>query len=111
MFDVFDKRLRYKKISEVQISIYRQVLSVKMANLSVQTWNKGVYLALVKLLHFIAFVQFLYAIYYNVVHVHPPANIFKTKRTKFGGNFQFLTFWNAVSQSTRNYFLLKLFTS
>lgn len=68
-----------------------------MQSLSVKTWNKGVYLALVKLIHFIAVVQYLYAIYYNVVHVHPPASIFKTKRTKFGGNFKYLTFLDAVS--------------
>jgi hypothetical protein len=68
-----------------------------MSNTSTNTWNKGVYLALVKLIHFIAVVQYLYAIYYDFVHVNAPATAFKSKKTKYGGKFKYLTFLDAVS--------------
>lgn len=68
-----------------------------MANKSTNTSNKGIYLALVKLIHFIAIVQYFYAIYYDFVHVNAPATAFKSKKTKFGGKFKYLTFLDAVS--------------
>jgi hypothetical protein len=73
-----------------------------MSNKSKNSWNKGIFLALVKLYHFIALVQFVYAIYYDFVHVNVPVGVLKTKRSAFEGNkflekMKYLTFIDAVN--------------
>lgn len=68
-----------------------------MSEKSTDTWNKGLYLALRKLIHFIAIIQYSYAIYYDVVYVNVPGSALKSNRTKYGGKFKYLTFLDAVS--------------
>jgi FAR-17a/AIG1-like protein len=70
-----------------------------MANETTHTWNRGVFGALVKLLHVIACVQFTYAIYYDYTQVHVPQHLRRTT-SNFGGKFKFLTFLNAVRIQT-----------
>lgn len=57
------------------------------------TWNKGIYVSLRTLMHFIAFIQYSYAIYYDYSFVHLPV---PDPKRSFGGKFKFLTFINAV---------------
>lgn len=59
-----------------------------------ENWNRGVFLALRTLMHFIAAFHFWYGIYYDWSHVHFP----DTHRmgTSFGGKFKYLTFLDMV---------------
>lgn len=67
-----------------------------MSKKSTDAWNRGIFLALVKLFHFIAVVQYCYAVYYDYNFVNVPAKAIKTNRSKFGGKFKYLTFLDAV---------------
>jgi hypothetical protein len=67
-----------------------------MTKKSTEAWKRGIFLSLVKLFHFIALVQFSYAVYYDFNYVHVPGEALKSNRTKFGGKFKFLTFIDAV---------------
>lgn len=67
-----------------------------MSNKSTDAWNRGVYLALVKLIHLIAAVHFCYGVYYDFAYVHVPAGTLRSNRAKFGGKFKYLTILNAV---------------
>lgn len=81
-----------------------------MSKKSTDTWNRGIFLALIKLFHFIAVVQYVYAIYYDVKYVHFPATVNpEIKRTSFGGKFKYLTFLDAVSLWLSDESLRKIF--
>jgi hypothetical protein len=67
-----------------------------MAIKGTDSWNRGVFMALVKLFHFLAAVQFCYAVYYDFNYVNVPGDVLASNRTKFGGKFKFLTFLDAV---------------
>lgn len=64
-----------------------------MSDKSGDTWKRGIYLALIKLMHFIAVVQYFYAIYYDFVYVNVPSK----NKSKFGGKFKYLTYLDAVN--------------
>lgn len=74
-----------------------------MANNKSNTWKKDLTIKLVKLFHIIAFIQYVFSIYYDLMYVHPHIQTasHKFKRTPYGGKFKYLTFWNIVS---KNYF-------
>lgn len=67
-----------------------------MSNKSTDAWNRGILRALIKFFHFIAIIQFGYAIYYDFVFVNVPGDALKIKKTNYGGKFKFLTFIDAV---------------
>lgn len=60
------------------------------------TWNKGIFLTLRTLMHFIAAVQFTYSIYYDFKYVHMPPGL-KRFGDDFGGKFRYLTVLDAVN--------------
>ena len=51
---------------------------------------------LVKVFHFVSAIQFMFGIYYEVVHVLPEE--LKLRKFSFGGKLIYLTFLNAVSR-------------
>ena len=71
-----------------------------MSNKSTDAWNRGILRALIKFFHFIAIIQFGYAIFYDFVYVNVPGDVLKIKKTNYGGKFKFLTFINAVKLSS-----------
>jgi hypothetical protein len=68
-----------------------------MSKKATNVWNRGIFLALVKIFHFIAAVQFVYSIFYDWTYVHVPEKAIRSNRTAFGGKFKYLTFLDAVS--------------
>lgn len=60
-------------------------------------WNNGIFLALRTLMHFIAAVQYIYAIYYDFSYVHFPPHLQVAMGHAFGGKFKYLTVLDAVS--------------
>ncbi|XP_037048094.1 androgen-dependent TFPI-regulating protein-like isoform X1 [Bradysia coprophila] len=69
-----------------------------------EQWNRGVFLAIRTLMHFIAAFTFWYAIYYDFTFVRFPHAV--TGYVQFGGKFKFLTFLDAIIQAS--YFTLCL---
>ena len=67
-----------------------------MSNKRTDAWNRGILKALIQVFHFIAVVQFGYAIFYDFVFVNVPGDALAIKKTNYGGKFKFLTFINAV---------------
>lgn len=59
-------------------------------------WTKGIYGALVKLIHFISAVQISFAVYYDYTHVNVPMEALRGN-VEFGGKFKYLTFLTAVN--------------
>lgn len=59
-------------------------------------YQRGAYGALRALMHFIAAVQFTYAIYYDFRYVHFPPEMRRAPGGDFGGKLKFLTVWDAV---------------
>lgn len=59
-------------------------------------WTKGIYGALVKLIHFISAVQISFAVYYNYNFVNIPLDALPGN-VDFGGKFKYLTFLTAVN--------------
>lgn len=53
---------------------------------------------LIKVFHFIAALQFFYALYYEVVHVLPEE--LKLRKYEFGGKLVYLTFINGIFHAT-----------
>ena len=65
---------------------------------STDTWNRGILGSLVKLMHLIAAIQFIYSVYFDFKYVHPPKNQdFKLHQDDYGGKLKFLTIWDAVN--------------
>jgi len=61
-------------------------------------WNRGVFLSVRTLMHFIGALTFWYGIYYDLTSVQFPGMV------QFGGKFKFLTFLDAIIQAS--YFTL-----
>ncbi|XP_055638793.1 androgen-induced gene 1 protein-like isoform X1 [Toxorhynchites rutilus septentrionalis] len=61
-------------------------------------YNRGIYSALRKLMHFIAAVQFSYSVYYNHIYVHFPPEL-RVPGSEFGGKLKYLTVWDAILQA------------
>lgn len=47
-------------------------------------------------LHFVAFTNYVFAFYYDMMYVDFPAHKIPAKSTKFGGKFKYLTVINVV---------------
>lgn len=68
-----------------------------MSTGTAEQWNRGVFLAIRTLMHFIGAISFWYAIYYDFYFVRFPSTF--TGYVQFGGKFKFLTFLDAVNIS------------
>lgn len=69
-------------------------------------WNRGVFLSVRTLMHFIGAVTFWYGIYYDFSFVHFPLGL--TGYVQFGGKFKYLTFLDAVNKSNYSYYYIIL---
>lgn len=72
-----------------------------------EQWNRGVFLILRTLMHFIGAAHYWYAIYYDLVYVRPPPDHPAYKRLGgFAGKFKYLTFLNAVKTKTVHFIVI-----
>lgn len=65
-------------------------------------WNRGVFLSVRTLMHFIGAITFWYAVYYDLTFVKLPHSV--TGYVQFGGKFKFLTFLDAVNTQKYLYY-------
>lgn len=64
---------------------------------SADTWNRGIFLALKRIMHLIAAIHYAYGLYFDFKFVYPPVGHPAYAAVHgFGGKFRYLTILGAV---------------